>query len=64
MTSKLQNDNLPAINQMSSRLETNRLLVSIKTEDHYFDDFFLRQFAANDRTIKICPLEKNKFLTN
>lgn len=47
MSSKSQNDNLPAINQMISRLETNRLLVLIKTEDHYFDDFFLRQLAAN-----------------
>ena len=53
MSSKSQNDNLPAINQMSSRLEPNRLLVLIKTKDHYFDDFFLRQFAANDRTIKV-----------
>lgn len=47
MSSKSQNDNLPAINQMSSRLETSRLLFLIKTEDHYFDDFFLRQLAAN-----------------
>jgi len=47
MSSKSQNDNLPASNQMISRLETNRLLVLIKTEDHYFDDFFLRQLAAN-----------------
>jgi hypothetical protein len=64
MSSKSQNDNLPAINQMISRLETNRLLVLIKTEDHYFDDFFLRQFAANDRIIKVLPLEINKLLTN
>lgn len=47
MSSKLQNDILPAFNQLASRLETNRLLVLIKTEDHYFDDFFLRQLAAN-----------------
>jgi hypothetical protein len=47
MSSKSQNDNLPASNQMISRLETNRLLVLIKTEDHYFDDFFLRQLVAN-----------------
>ena len=64
MTSKSQSDNLPAINQMSSHLETNRLLVLIKMEDHYFDDFFLRQFAANDRTIKVWPLKINKLLTN
>ena len=64
MSSKSQNHNLPAINQMSSRLEPNRLLVLIKTKDHYFDDFFLRQFAANARTIKVWPLEINKLLTN
>lgn len=64
MSSKSQNDNLPAINQMSTRLETNKLLVLIKTEDHDFDDFFLRQFAANDRTIKVCPLETTKLLSN
>ncbi len=64
MSSKSQNDNLPAINQMISRLDTNRLLVLIKTEDHYFDDFFLRQFVVNDRTIKVWPLEVNKLLTN
>lgn len=43
MSPKLPNDNLPAFHQMISRLETNRLLVLVKTEDHYFDDFFLRQ---------------------
>jgi hypothetical protein len=64
MSSKLQNDNLPAINQMISRLETNRLLVLIKTEDHYFDDYFLKQFAANDRTNRVWALEINKLLTN
>ena len=64
MSSKSQNENFPAINQMISRLETNRLLVLIKTEGHYFDDFFLRQLAVNDRTIKVCPLEVNKLLTN
>jgi hypothetical protein len=64
MSSKSQNDNLPAINQMISRLVMNRLLVLIKTEDHYFDDFFLRQLAANDRTIRVWPLEINKLLTN
>jgi|694.fasta_scaffold144629_2 hypothetical protein len=64
MSSKSQNDNLPAINQMISRLVMNRLLVLIKTEDHYFDDFFLRQLAANDRTFKVWPLEINKLLTN
>ena len=47
MSSKLQNDNLPAINQMISRLETTRLLFLIKTEDHFFDDFFLRQLVVN-----------------
>ena len=64
MTSKSQSDNLPAINQMISRLETNRLFVLIKTEVGYFDDFFLRQLAANDSTIKFWPLEINKLLTN
>jgi hypothetical protein len=63
MSSKSQNDNLPAINQMISRLVMNRLLVLIKTEDHYFDDFFLRQLAANDRTFNVWPLEINKLLT-
>jgi hypothetical protein len=53
MTSKSQSDNLSRINQMSSRFEMNRLLILIKTEYHYFDDFFFRQFAANDRTIKV-----------
>jgi|688.fasta_scaffold1326465_2 hypothetical protein len=40
MSSKSQNDNFPAINQLISRLETNRFLVLNKTEDQYFDDFF------------------------
>jgi hypothetical protein len=47
MSPKLQNDNSPVINQLISRLESNRLLVLIKTEDHYFDDFFLKHLAAN-----------------
>jgi len=59
MSSKSQNDNLPAINQLISRLETNRFLVLNKTQDQYFDDFFLKQFVANDRTIRVKPLEIN-----
>ena len=47
MSSKLQNESFPAFIQLASRLETNRLFVLIKTDDHYFDDFFLRQLAAN-----------------
>lgn len=47
MSPKLQNDILPVFNQIASRLETNRLLILIKTEDHYFDNFFLRQLAEN-----------------
>ena len=50
--------------QITQQLEAKDLLVLNKTEDHYFDNLFLRQFAANDRTIKICPLETNKLLTN
>jgi hypothetical protein len=64
MSSKSQNDNLPAINQLILRLETNRFLVLNKTEDQYFDDFFLKQFAANDRTNRVWALEINKLLTN
>jgi hypothetical protein len=48
MSPKLQDDILTVFNQMASRLEMNRLLILIKTEDHYFDDFFLRQLAANN----------------
>ena len=48
MSSKLQSDTFPVFNQMASRLETNRLLILIKTEDHYFDNFFLSQLAANN----------------
>ena len=50
--------------QTNQQLAAKNLLVLIKTEDHFFDDLFLRQFAANDRTIKVCPLEINKLLTN
>jgi hypothetical protein len=64
MSLKSQNDKLPAINQMISRLVKVILLVLIKAEDHYFDDFFLRQLVANGRTIKVWPLEINKLLTN
>jgi hypothetical protein len=48
MSPKLQDDILPVFNQMAARLEMNRILILIKTEDHYFDDFFLRQLAANN----------------
>jgi len=64
MSPKLQDDILPVFNQMTARLEMNIILILIKSEDHYFDDFFLKQFVANDRTIRVWPLEINKLLTN
>jgi len=50
--------------QTTQQLAAKYLLVLIKTEDHYFDNLFLRQFAANDRAIKFWPIEINKSLTN
>jgi hypothetical protein len=64
MSPKLQDDILPVFNQMTAPLEMNIILILIKSEDHYFDDFFLKQFVANDRTIRVWPLEINKLLTN
>ena len=64
MSPKLQDDILPVFNQMTARLEMNIILILIKSEDHYFDDFFLKQFVANDRTIRVWLLEINKLLTN
>ena len=50
--------------QITQQLEAKDLLVLNKTEDHYFDNLFLRQFAANDRAIKVWPMEINKSITN
>jgi hypothetical protein len=48
MSPKLQHDILPLFNQMASRLEANRLFILIKTEDHYFNNFFLSQLTSNN----------------